>query len=378
MRAKGWAAALFGLTVMAACGGGGGGGSGGAGSSGDGGGTTVMPPPVGLAGVNVFYSGHSLLDDPVGDHTASVATSLGKSIQWNQQIVIGSPVRVRTRGLDGEPVWSGYRAGKNRIGENLDVVAELRNPSTISGRYDALVLAENHNLALMLQGEDTVRYTRHIHERLIEGNPQATTYVYHAWKGVRDLDNPADWIAYEQSSATAWRCIASRINHSLAAESRSDRLRYMPTGLALAILVERAMQGRIEGLSGSPRQIIGSLMTDDVHETELGAYFVSLLNVASLYGTSPIGGWAPAGVGEGTKQAFQSLAWEVASGDSEAADVDLASCRAHMQGYCATYWSYVGAPQNTASCQAHFAAASTDNPFHYDASGDAGYWFQAP
>jgi hypothetical protein len=364
---------LVGLAHLAGCGGGGGG---------DGGKSGAVPDvPAGLASVNVFYSGHSLLDDPVGDDTASIATSLGKSMQWNQQIVLGSPVRIRTRGASyTDPSFPGYREGKNRgVSQNLDVAAELRNPSTISGRYDAVVLAERHDLASTLQFEDTVRYTRHFHERLVEGNPQATTYVYHAWLGVRDLDNPAAWIAYEKSAAPAWRCVAARINRSLDAEARADRVRYLPAGLALAVLVERAIQGNVDGLGGSPRDVIQQLMVDDVHETELGAYFVSLVNVASLYGTSPAGGWAPAGVPDVLKRSLQNLAWEVASGDIGADGSDLANCRAHMRdSYCASYNNYVGRAQDIASCQAFFGAASADNPFHFDATADARYWFPAP
>jgi hypothetical protein len=375
MRSRASAAGcLIGLAIVVGCGGGGGGSS----DVGSGG---VPASPAGLASVNVFYSGHSLIDDPVGDDTASVATSLGKSIQWNQQIVIGSPVRIRTRGASyTDPSFPGYREGKNRgVSQNLDVVAELRNPATISGRYDALVLAERHDLASTLQFEDTVRYTRHFHERLIEGNPQATTYLYHAWLGVRDLDNPAAWIAYEKSAAPAWRCVAARINRSLEAESRADRVRYLPAGLALAVLVERALQGNVDGLAGSPRDVIRQLMVDDVHETELGAYFVGLVNFASLYGTSPAGGWAPSGVPDSLKRSMQNLAWEVASGDLGASGSDMAACRAHVRDdYCATYNNYVGRAQDIGSCQAFFAAASANNPFYFDAASDAGYWFPAP
>ena len=373
MLARAWTVGLLGLFGLIACGGGGGGSSGND--------TAGSPAPAGLASVNVFYSGHSLLDDPVGDDTESVATSLGKTIQWNQQIVIGSPVRIRTRGdSSSDPSFPGYRQGKNRgLSQNLDVIAELRSPATISGRYDALVLAERHDLASTLQFEDTVRYVRHFHERLIEGNPQGTTYLYHAWLGVRDLDNPAPWIAYEKAAAPAWRCAAARINRSLEAESRADRVRYLPAGLALAVLVERAMQGNVEGLGGSSRSIVQQLMVDDVHETPLGAYFVSLVNVASLYGTSPAGGWAPAGVSDGLKRSMQNVAWEVASADLGAAGSDLASCRTHMRdSYCAAYNNYVGRTQDIAGCQAFFTSASTDNPFHFDAAADAGYWFAAP
>ncbi len=383
MRANVWAVGFVGLAALLGCGGSGGSGDGGGGgNSGDLLDAPLQPSPVGLSSVNVFYSGHSLLDEPLQDNTATVAASLGKSHQWNQQIVLGSPIRVRTRGLANlsDAGFPGYREGQNR-GQttNIDVVSELRNPATISGRYSALVLAERHDLAATLQYEDTVRYARHFHDRLIEGNAQGTTYLFHSWLGVRDKNNPSGWIAYEKSAATAWRCTAARINLSLAAEGRSDRVRYLPSGLAMALLIERAIQGGVSDLGGSAGQVVDRLLEDDVHETDLGAYYMSLVTFATLYGTSPAGGWAPSGVSDGLKQTMQTLAWAVAADSLGASDPDLATCRAHMRdNYCGAYNNYVGQPQNTASCQTLFSAASNANPFHYDAPTDAGYWYAAP
>jgi hypothetical protein len=382
------AAAMTGAVLLVACGGGGGGRPGGedpdgGGGSGGGHGGGNPPPDVGpsLSSVNVFYSGHSLLDEPFAIDAQAVASSLGKANQWNQQIIIGSPLRMRTRGDSyTDPAFPGYASGANRDGaQNLDVRQELRSPSTISGAYDALVLAERHDLGLTLQYEDTVRYARHFHDRLIEGNPQGTTYLYHAWLGVRDKTVPADWVAYERSAAVGWRCVASRINRSLEAEGRGDRVRYMPAGLALAELIDLAVQGQVEGLAGTPAEVVDQLMVDDVHETPLGAYFVSLVNVATLYRASPEGAWAPDGVSESQKRSLQALAWRVAAESIAAGDPDLSTCQAHMtDSYCAAFHTYRGSTNEIANCRALFADGTSNNPFRYEAATDATYWFPAP
>ena len=80
---------------------------------------------------------------------------------------------------------------------------------------------------------DTVRYLRHFHDRLIDGNPEATTYLYHSWISLDDKDDPARWIAYEREAYWAWQCVATRINQSLAAEGRTDRVLPLPAAASL-------------------------------------------------------------------------------------------------------------------------------------------------
>jgi hypothetical protein len=336
--------------------------------------------PSSTGSVNIFVSGHSLTDNPLPDDTAAIAASLGKSTLWNQQNALGSPVRVRTRGLnEADPSFGGYRTGKNRDGANMDVAAELRNPQTLSGqRYNALVLTERHDIASTLQYEDSVRYTRHFHDRLIDGNSAATTYLYHSWFDV-NKSNPAPWIAHERSAATAWQCIASRINLGLANEGRSDRVNYMPAGLALTQLVERATQGYVDGITGSSvSETMNRLFIDNVHLTRLGSYYMSLVTYVTLYKSPPSGAWAPAGISAAQARSLQDIAWAAVSGfDANPANPSMDTCQAHMRNsFCSSFYSYINRPAATASCVAHFSAQSNNNPFFFNPSSDRNYWFR--
>src|ERR1700752_3843257 len=59
-----------------------------------------------------FISGHSLTDNPYADYLVHITKSLGVSSEYNQQIVIGSPLRVRTRGNDpNSKDFPGYQLG---------------------------------------------------------------------------------------------------------------------------------------------------------------------------------------------------------------------------------------------------------------------------
>jgi hypothetical protein len=329
----------------------------------------------------VFVSGHSLTSTPMFAAMQSVAQAKGTPMAWNQQNVPGSPLRWRTRGPDASSAsFTGYRLGSNLGTTNMDVVAELLNPQTTGGRrYDTLVVTERHDVIGTLMWEDTVRYARHYHDRLIAGNAAANSYLYHAWLPVRDKSNPAAWVAYERTAAWAWQCAAARVNVSLAAAGRGDRMAYLPAGLALAELVEQAaVRGAVPGISaGSAAATIDRLFTDNVHLTPLGEYYIGLVSYASVYRRAPTGTPAPAGVSGEQASALQNIAWQaVANHYNSAVAPTMDQCRAAMRDQvCTAYANQTGNPGGASGCISFFGQASSANPFHYDVASDRSYWF---
>ncbi len=331
-----------------------------------------------LSSARVMISGHSLTDDPLGSNMESIAQSLGTTLAWNQQIVVGSPIRSRTRGANlSDDSFPGYGIGKNRDGATgLNVAAELAARS-----YDALVLAERHDLVNVLMWEDTVRYARHFHERLVAGNSRASTYLYHAWLDVTSKDDPSAWIAYERAAAPAWQCVAARVNQSLAATGRSDRMAYLPAGLALANLVEQATRGGVAGISaGSARQTMDRLFSDNVHLTPTGTYYMALVTYASVYRRSPLGAWAPPGVTAEQARSLQQIAWQsVSDYYNSASTPSMAQCQAVMrEQVCSAFGAYKSDAGAASNCISRFSMQNQGNPFYYNAATDAGYWFPAP
>ncbi|MFZ2651071.1 MAG: hypothetical protein WA210_13295 [Burkholderiaceae bacterium] len=362
---------------------------------------THAPRPVAPRdSARVFISGHSLTDNPLPDDLAAIAQSLGTPVRWNQQNVVGSQIKVRTRG-DNPAVqgWPGYRSGKNREGQGMDVVRELREPQTLGGeRYDTLIIAENHVIIWSLTQADTVRHLRHFHDRFIEGNSQGQTYFYEAWLGIDNKSDPRDWIAYERAASPIWQCIATRINHSLAAEGRADRIASLPAGAALAELVERATQGPgVPGVSASSvRETVDRIVNDDVHLTRLGVYYMALVTYAAVFNRSPQGAWAPDGVTSTQAKSLQEVAWAyVAAYSSQNTPLGLGQCRALMcDSFCNTYntyrrsphfnqeiwrwWSNVKRLRESAGCRWLFSRESQENPFYFSPDSDASYWYPAP
>lgn len=326
----------------------------------------------------VFVSGHSLTDNPLVDHLALIADSQGLDFDYNQQIGIGSPIRVRTLGHSwNNPDWPGYRDGKNKQGEDMDIIAEFLNPQTIGPgeRYDTLVITERHDILGTIQWEDTAGLLRHYHDRLIDGNPDAETLLYHSWLDI-NKSSPQQWIDHEKGALTAWECVASKVNHTLEADGRSDRIRTLPVGAALVSLVERVLAGEVAGISGDTPQRMNALFNDNVHLTPTGVYFAALVTHAAVFRSSPVGAAVPGGVDAATAADLQQIAWDFVRDYYTAEDVGvrtMESCREDIAGsVCGTFWTLLGQPQNVQGCTNHFSNPDTnngENPFKWPDPG---------
>lgn len=363
---------------------------------------TATPPDKGI-----FWSGHSLTDPPIPGFVAEISASLGQPVRWNRHSMAGASLEARTRGrppnLDG---WDGYQQGFNRDSDDMDVISELQVPRTIGdSRYAVMVITEVHDFLWSLLRGDTVRLLRHYHERFIEGNPAGQTFFYQSWLGIHDMQNPQPWIAYERAASPVWQCIANRINVSLEAEGRDDRLAFLPASAALVELVERATTGNgIAGISDPETSTtMKGLFRDDVHLTPLGAYYIALVSYAFIEKAPPIGAWAPPDISGMQAAALQKLAWEFAS-EYRAGNTPLSleACRELLrESFAADYWQYIfdgyrdsNEPwhtaiykrltntgkrlRNTLIWQQSFAEDAPENPFRFDQSTDASYWHSPP
>jgi hypothetical protein len=357
--------------------------------------SSAAAPPV---PERVFISGHSLVDQPLPSNLAAIATSLGTPLQWNRQYRVGSSIRARTRG-DRDAGWDGYRLGYNREGEGLDLLAEWQRPQTVSGgRYDTLLITEQHGLLGTLLWNDTVRHLRHYHDRFIDANPAGRTWFYESWLGLDDKSDPRRWIAYERAASPLWQCIGTRINASLAAAGRADRIEPLPAGWALAFLIERLTTGAgVPGLSGpSVRDSVDRVVQDDVHLTPLGNYYMALVSYAHLFGRTPQGAWAPPEVATAAVGALQALAWQsVAAERAQRKAMTLEACRSTLQReFIALFWDYLrdaelkrgegkwrvwwSWAQRRAQWHWRLRESAPEHPLRFDAATDAAYWFKAP
>jgi hypothetical protein len=256
----------------------------------------------------LFYSGHSLLDEPLPRDVAAIAANLGTPLQhWERDTPPGSSMRERV----AAGAWP-------------------------REAVDTLIVTEQHTLVGNLVWNDSVGQLRRLHERLIAANPRGRTWFYASWLNLDDKTDPRRWIAYERAASPVWQCLATRINGSLAAEGRTERIEFLPAAALLAALVERVAQGGVAGVS------VAALVRDDVHLTALGSYFMSLVVVATLFERTPAGAALPEGIDANAARALQGLAWDLVQQErAQRQTLSQDTCRERTQAFVATYAAYV-------------------------------------
>ena len=331
--------------------------------------------------VRAFYSGHSL-SDGIPEAASEIAQSLGGRLEFEFQSIGYSLLRERTRGPDPSASgWDGYKQGKNRSGEGLDVASELRHPTRLAGGgvYDALVVTERHDLPDIAVGERSAEYLAHMATQALSGNPHADVFFYHTWLEI-DVAAPQAWIRYERRAQRMWECVASRANRELVEQSSpgSPRIRVLPGALVLAELVEALFRGEVPGVAlSSPRERVRLLFADQVHLSPLGKYFMGLVHYAILFGKSPVGAARPPGLSDEANAFMQDLAQRevlaYAKVANAAAQRDMEACRAFAEGeMCEAYHafragrSWFGSLRRwlpTRRCRADYAKGSPTNPF---------------
>jgi hypothetical protein len=256
----------------------------------------------------LFYSGHSLLDEPLPGDVAMVAASLGTPLQtWRKHTPAGSSIRDR-----------------------LALAAEARpGPG-----FDTLLVTEQHTLITNLVWNDSARQLRRLHDDFIAANPRGRTWFYASWV-YRGADTQR-WIAYERAASPVWQCLTTRLNDDLAAQGRSERIAFLPAAALLAGLVERTDRGELPGIG------VAQLFRDDVHLTALGSYFMSLAVFATLFERSPVGAAIPSGLDAPAARALQGAAWALVQQErAQRQALSAAACQQRTRDFVAPYAAYV-------------------------------------
>lgn len=300
--------------------------------------------PARRAKVRAFYSGHSLTDG-VPEAMSAFLPSLaaqGKPADFDFEFQSGGGALIRARsfGLDPAQPNGGYRWGRNRHGENMDVIAEWKEPHTLKAgdRYNMLVITERHDLPWTIEHDQTLPALAHYVSAFQAASPKGEVLLYHVWLG-RNGGPIADWIDYERDALPLWECVASAVNRALPAEM--PKLRVLPGATALAQLVDDMVRGEVPGVSGTELERLALIFSDEVHFAPAGLYFMALVHYAALFGVSPEGAAAPDGVAPELARYMQQLAWRHVSSYAKRA----AAAAARDAAWCADYAADVMCPR---------------------------------
>jgi hypothetical protein len=316
MRTIRWVAIAW-LSASLGCGGGGNSaGTGGAGGGGAGGGgvggqppapdMASGPPPAVLTprnAVNLFLSGHSLINLDMPWNVQQVAMANGQMHHYNEQMGIGSNMATRIMG-GNEQDAAGMRV-------TFQVLSEIRNAQTLPGgrKYDTLIITEASNISSQVRSSNTVGHSRSFYDALIASAPQGRVFLYDSWDA--SGGNIPGWVAKIRRDYLWYECVASAVNKDPARSSNPMLL--LPAGMMLARAAEAVMAGQIPGVS-SPA---GLLLADGHHASDLGNYLLAITVYASIYGRTPeVAAVAPTtrfgrayGLPGGAVAALRDLAW---------------------------------------------------------------------
>lgn len=297
--------------------------------------TQTNAPVSRVAQMRVFYSGHSLTDLPIPAYVAEIAADRRRPLDWDRQHIGGSTIQQRAQGFapDAGPV------GVDRNGSPIDIAREFSSDA-LHPPYDVLVITEQHALLSALIWNDSVGQLKLFQDRFTQRSPRGRTIFYESWMSIDDRSDPARWIAYEKTAAPIWRCVVAGVNRALVDASRPDRIVSLPAALALASLIESAPEGSLPG-ARSPREAVELLITDDVHLTRIGAYFMALL----VYGTiddAPLrGAWAPSDVLTEQVLALQSFADRFLADSRNTPVPDIDDCAGRLEtSFGEEFWTY--------------------------------------
>jgi hypothetical protein len=269
--------------------------------------------PNSNASASFFISGHSLTDNPYADYLIKITKSFGIESEYNQQIVIGSPIRVRTRGNNPDSKsFAGYQMGKNREGSGMEILNELKSYRTIqSTQYDYLIITERNDLLNAVIWEGTDRYLRHYRDQFMINN-NGRVYFLVPWLGIRNRKDVTSWFAYEKSALRAWECVVSKVNHDIVWK-QSSPVYVIPTNVALTELVKHLLSDSIVEQFGNRSDVdhLNLLFSDNAHLTKPGVYYIALVTYGLVFDSSPEGAWFPNEISREMALYLQNVAREL-------------------------------------------------------------------
>ena len=252
---------------------------------------------------DVFFIGHSLVNRDMPNMLEKSVQSQGGQAGISYQIINGAPLS--------------YNWDNAAQAEGMN----FRNVIT-SGQYEVVVMTEAVPLLNHITYSQSNTNTANFYNLALSSNSQTQVYLYETWHCLNS--GTAQGCAYDNEDGNSWR---SRLDSELARwEGIADAVNaqkhpgqppmlLVPAGQAMAKMYDEISANQVPGISD-----IRELFSDDIHNNDLGLYFVTMVQYATLYQRSPIGlpnqlndsyGEAYSTPSSSLAQKMQEIAWEV-------------------------------------------------------------------
>lgn len=244
--------------------------------------------------------------------------------QTNPQMlneVLGD-VPVSAQIINGAPLKHNWDNGAKTDVNARDVLAK--------GETDVLILTEAIPLQNHLDWSGSVEFAQKYYDLAIAARPDTRVYLQETWHDLRSgtgvevpYDDSGDipWRDRLDQDLSKWQSIVDAVN--AARPEGAPAMVLIPAGQAMAHLSDLIQQGELGAVND-----IRDLFSDDIHPNDLGFYFLTMLQYAVITGESPVGlphrlsdpwGQPYRTPNAQLAERFQSIAWEVAEGQTELA-----------------------------------------------------------
>ncbi|MFC6584908.1 hypothetical protein [Sulfitobacter aestuariivivens] len=221
---------------------------------------------------------------------------------------------MRAQIINGAPLR--YNWDHSGSAEGVDARTVLAEGGTTH-----LILTEAIPLDGHLQWSETSLFAQAFAGLALSARPDARVYVQETWHSLKSGTGVA--VEHDPGADVAWRIRLDRDlpkwEHLVAQVAavrgaNEDRVGLIPAGQAMARLYDQIAAGEVAGLTD-----IAALFSDDIHLSDLGHYFVAMVQYATLTGQSPLGlptdfsdrwGTAFDAPDPDLARALQRIAWE--------------------------------------------------------------------
>jgi len=222
--------------------------------------------------------------------------------------------RVQAQIINGAPL--GYNWKESDTANGVDARAVLPD-----GSITHLILTEAIPLANHIKWSETEVYAQAFAGLAVAANPSTHIYVQETWHSLKS--GTGQPVEYDEMADIPWRerldqdlPVWEKIVTDIAAGKRSNAatVALIPAGQAMARLYDEIAANRVAGLGD-----ISALFDDDIHPSDLGHYFVAMVQYATITGQSPLGlprdfraanGTAFDTPDEDLARALQRIAWD--------------------------------------------------------------------
>jgi hypothetical protein len=253
---------------------------------------------------DVFFVGHSLVGPNMPVMLKRLIESQSASSgDVDAQVINGSPLS--------------YNWDNSSSGSPSDSRAVIP-----MGNHETLVITEAVPLLNHTTYSNTNQLALQFYNLSLNANPSSRVFLYETWHCLNsgtptgcewDEDDANPWRQRLTDDLPKWEAIADHVNTNNG--PTQPEMLIVPAGQAMAKIYDEIAAGQVPGITS-----INQLFSDDIHPNDLGFYFVSAVQYATLYSRTPVGlpralineyGTAYTAPSAALALKMQEIAWEV-------------------------------------------------------------------